>query len=42
MASMNEFCGKEVPVFLVDRNGDCKVMTIGELLPNGFGPENLE
>ena len=38
---MNEFCGKDVPVFMMDKDAGYEVMTIGELLPNGFGPENL-
>ncbi|KAI9769702.1 MAG: hypothetical protein M1840_003939 [Geoglossum simile] len=38
---MREFCALNVPVFMFDRAGCCRVLTMGELLPMGFGPEDL-
>ena len=36
-----EFCGPDMPVIMAKSEGDTLVMTLGELLPVGFGPDNL-
>jgi cytidine deaminase len=39
---LREFCGPDVPVHVVDDTGGLLLtMTIAELLPHSFGPENL-
>lgn len=38
---LREFCGLDVPVFMFDRKGEYRVLTLGELLPMGFGPDVL-
>lgn len=49
---IREFCDLDMPVFLVPGNyldesidaskkADIKIMTVGELLPDSFGPEHL-
>ena len=37
-----EFCGPELPVLLARSEDDYLETTLGELLPMGFGPDNLE
>lgn len=37
---MREFCGQDFPVILTDGREE-KVMTLAQLLPESFGPENL-
>lgn len=32
---------KQVPVFMHNKSGEYKVMTVGELLPMSFGPDKL-
>ena len=36
-----EFCGSDMPVIMAKSEEDTLVMTLGELLPVGFGPDNL-
>ena len=36
-----EFCGPDMPVIMAKSEEDTLVMTLGELLPAGFGPDNL-
>jgi cytidine deaminase len=36
-----EFCGPDFEVILTDGKGEPKRFTLGELLPESFGPENL-
>lgn len=36
-----EFCGPDMPVIMAKSEEDTLVMTLGELLPVGFGPDNL-
>ncbi|KAH0545084.1 hypothetical protein FGG08_000855 [Glutinoglossum americanum] len=38
---VREFCAADMPVFMFDREGGCVVVTLGELLPMSFGPEQL-
>ena len=38
---IREFGGEETPVAIAGGEGIRKVMTLGELLPESFGPENL-
>ncbi len=39
---MKEFCGASFEVILAKTQKDYRVFTLEELLPMGFGPENLE
>jgi len=36
-----EFCGPDFEVILTDGKGEPRHFTLGELLPESFGPENL-
>ena len=36
-----EFCGPDFEVILTDGKGEPRRFTLGELLPESFGPENL-
>ncbi len=36
-----EFCGPDLPVIMAKNEEEMQVMTLGELLPMGFGPANL-
>lgn len=36
-----EFCSPDMPVILAKNEEEMLVMTLGELLPRGFGPANL-
>lgn len=36
-----EFCGEEMPVILAKSKEDYQVVSLGELLPRGFGPGKL-
>ncbi len=36
-----EFCGPEMPVIMAKNEDEIMVMTLGELLPVGFGPKDL-
>ncbi|KAH7328914.1 cytidine deaminase-like protein [Stachybotrys elegans] len=38
---MREFCALSTPILMFDKNGDFMVLTMGQLLPQSFGPENL-
>lgn len=38
---IREFCGLDMPIFMVDVKGECVVRTVEELLPMSFGPEHL-
>ena len=37
-----EFCGKDLDVIMINKNGDTKLMTMKELLPYSFGEDNLK
>ncbi|MBR3278356.1 MAG: cytidine deaminase [Lachnospiraceae bacterium] len=39
---MREFCNSSFRIFLAKSAEDYKEFTLGELLPESFGPENLE
>ena len=39
---LNEFAAPETPVHLCGPTGLMKTVTMGELLPHGFGPHSLE
>ena len=39
---MREFCGDCFKIYLAKSADDYKEFTLGELLPESFGPENLE
>ena len=38
---MREFAALTVPIHMCDENGFRKTLTLKELLPEAFGPENL-
>ena len=38
---MREFCGDSFKIYLAKSAGDYKEFTLGELLPESFGPDNL-
>ena len=38
---LREFCSLDLDVLLVSGDGSYRAMTLGELLPESFGPENL-
>ncbi len=38
---LNEFCGNDFPIIVVGAADKYIRTTLGELLPNAFGPENL-
>lgn len=38
---MREFCGEEFEIILAKSIQDYRKYTLGELLPEGFGPDNL-
>ncbi|KFA66556.1 hypothetical protein S40285_00683, partial [Stachybotrys chlorohalonatus IBT 40285] len=38
---MREFCSPSVPIIMFDKNDDFVVLTMEQLLPMSFGPENL-
>ena len=38
---IREFCGPDFKIVLHDKEGNIKVYTLSELLPESFGPENL-
>lgn len=37
-----EFCSPDMPVILARSNEDLKIMTLGDLLPHSFTPEDLK
>ena len=39
--ALYEFCGPDMPVLMAKSEDDFVEMTLGELLPLGFGPANL-
>lgn len=39
---MREFAAGATPVFMMDLEGNGRVKTLAELLPDSFGPENLQ
>ena len=39
---LREFAGPDLPIHLADPTGIKKTVTLGELLPLSFGPENLK
>ena len=39
--ALNEFCPPDLPVLLVRAGGQYEAHTLGQLLPHGFGPQNL-
>ncbi|AEH54652.1 MULTISPECIES: cytidine deaminase [Heyndrickxia] len=38
---MSEFCGKDMPVLLVNTKGDRRLTTVGELLPGAFSKDDM-
>lgn len=38
---LREFCELSVPIFMFNKSGEFKVMTMGQLLPLSFGPDKL-
>jgi len=38
---IREFTTANFPIYMYDRDGEYKVATIGELLPDSFGPDDL-
>lgn len=38
---MKEFCKEDFKIILVKNENEWKTFTLGELLPEGFGPDNL-
>ncbi|PGH11801.1 cytidine deaminase [Polytolypa hystricis UAMH7299] len=38
---MREFCKPSFPIYMYDRDGKYTMKTMGELLPESFGPEDL-
>ena len=38
---MREFCGPSFKIYLAKSAQDYKEFTLGELLPESFGPDNL-
>ena len=38
---LREFAKLDLPIYMCNINGHLKTSTLGELLPNSFGPENL-
>ncbi|KAE8550261.1 mitochondrial ornithine carrier protein [Talaromyces marneffei ATCC 18224] len=38
---MREFTTPTFPIYMYDKDGEYKVATIGELLPDSFGPDDL-
>lgn len=39
---MREFCGNDFQIILARTPADYRVLTLGELLPDSFGPDDLE
>ncbi|KAL3470076.1 cytidine deaminase-like protein [Aspergillus californicus] len=39
---MNEFTSPSFPVYMYDKNMNLTVITMGELLPSSFGPDDFE
>ncbi|KAL4961905.1 cytidine deaminase [Aspergillus stella-maris] len=39
---MSEFTSRLFPIYMYDKDMKCKVITMGELLPNSFGPDDFE
>ena len=39
---LNEFCENDMPVILAKSEEDYQIVTLGELLPLGFGPKNVQ
>ncbi|EWC45935.1 hypothetical protein DRE_04728 [Drechslerella stenobrocha 248] len=42
LGSICEFCRLDTPVFMFDKTGDYKVLTLEQLLPMSFGPDHLK
>ena len=40
--ALNEFCENDMPVILAKSEEDYQIVTLGELLPLGFGPKNVQ
>ena len=38
---LSEFCQEEMPVYCADKERHAVLTTLGELLPNSFGPKDL-
>lgn len=38
---IREFCTKDFPVYMYDKDGKVTVMTVEQLLPMSFGPDDL-
>lgn len=39
---IREFCNEDIPIYMFNRDGEYKMMTLGQLLPMTFGPESLK
>ncbi|KAL3432536.1 cytidine deaminase-like protein [Aspergillus tetrazonus] len=39
---MSEFTTRSFPVYMYDKEMNCSIISMGELLPNSFGPEDFE
>lgn len=39
---ISEFTFPSFPVYMYDKDMNCTVLTMGELLPNSFGPNDFE
>ena len=39
---LNEFKKEDIDIYLINENREIKKTTLNKLLPNAFGPENLE
>ncbi|PKY00185.1 cytidine deaminase [Aspergillus campestris IBT 28561] len=39
---MREFATPSFPIYMYDKDGNYTVTTMGEILPNSFGPDDLE
>ena len=40
--ALNEFCEKDMPLILAKSEEEYQIITLGELLPLGFGPKNIQ
>ncbi|OLL23483.1 Cytidine deaminase [Neolecta irregularis DAH-3] len=41
-SSIREFFSQDAPVYLLTPDGEYETMTVAQLLPNSFGPEDLQ
>ena len=40
--ALSEFCNPGMPVICANRNGEYRALTLGDLLPNAFAPEDMK